>query len=132
MPNTKDSLTRHLIIDRCLSCGEPMSQGEMLEIVNKELNAQQLPLVEYKSTIAKDIKYIAQRWDVEIEKIPRGKEFLFKYKDPNFSIFKSALTPSERAKLKQIAQLMRDFTGLPQFDWLEEVCDRIQISTLDE
>ena len=131
MPNTKNAQLRHLIVDRCLSGGSPMSQGEILERVNAELRAQGKPLVKYKSTIVKDIKFISRTWDVELEKVPRGKEYLFKYKNQNFSIFKSALTPTEQAKLKQIATLMKDFTGIPQFDWMDELCNKINLSTKD-
>lgn len=132
MPHTKDSLLRQLIIDRCLSGGQPMSQGEMLEKVNDELKAQRQPLVKYKSTIAKDLKFITKTWNVELDKIPRGKEYLYKYKNPTFSIFHSALTPTEQEKLKQIAIMMKDFTGLPQFDWMEVVCNRINYLAIDD
>ncbi len=105
-----------------------MSQGEILEKVNEELKAQNQPIVEYKSTIAKDLKYIAQRWGVEYDKVPRGKEYLFKYKDPDFSIFKSALTPSEIDKLNHVIDLLKDFVGLPQFEWIDDIRAKIHVS----
>ncbi len=132
MPNTKKSITRLVVIDRCLSGKYKMTMDEMLQKVNDELRAQQRPIVKYPSTIHRDIEYIEQQWKTEVIMKPKGKEFTYEYKDPSFSIFKSSLTPSELIKLYEIIDQIKDFTGLPQFDWLEEVCNRIQFSTLDE
>ena len=130
MPNTKESLTRLVIIDRCLRSKKPMTLKEILTLVNEELIAQHCPPILRNSTITKDIKYISERWRTEIVKKYIGKEYTYQYKETSFSIFKSSLTPSELEKLYQIVDMIKDFTGLPQFEWLEEVCDRIQISTL--
>ena len=132
MPNTKKSLTRLIVIDRCLSGEKAMTLKEIMDLVNKELLEQQHPLVYRNSTITKDFNYISQKWRIIIDKKSKGKEYTYHYREPSFSIFKSALTPSELEKLYQLVDLIKDFTGLPQFEWLEEVSDRLQISALDE
>lgn len=130
MPKTKDPITRLAVIDRCLR-DEELTLTEITQKVNAELKAQhQLPIV--KSTIVKDLNYITRRLRIEIDKRPKGKEFTQRYKDPSFSIFKSSLTLAELEKLYQIVDLIKDFTGLPQFEWLEQVRDRIQISALSD
>ena len=42
------------------------------------------------------------------------------------------MRPSELEKLYLLVDLIKDFTGLPQFEWLVEVRNRLQISALDE
>ena len=132
MPNTKESQIRELIIDRCLSSGKPMTRREITTKVNQELISRGVPPVNSKSTILDDFDNISQRWRVEIDKKRKGNLWYYNYKDPSFSIFKQTLLPSELEKLYQIVNLIKDFTGLPQFEWLEQVRDRIQISALSD
>ena len=130
MPKTKDAITRLAVIDRCLR-DEELTLTELTNKVNVELIAQhQSPVV--KPTIVKDLNYITRRLRIEVEKKPKGKEFTLRYKVPSFSLFKSSLTLAELEKLNQIVDLIKDFTGLPQFDWLEKVRDRINISAHSE
>ena len=130
MPKTKNPITRLAVIDRCLR-EEELTLTEITQRVNVELKAQhQLPIV--KTTIVKDLNYITRRLRIEIEKKPKGKEFTHRYKEQSFSIFKSSLTLSDLEKLYQLVDLIKDFTGLPQFEWLVEVSNRLQISALDE
>ena len=130
MPKTKEPITRLAVIDRCLR-DEELTLTELTNKVNVELIAQhQSPVV--KPTIVKDLNYITRRLRIEVEKKPKGKEFTLRYKVPSFSLFKSSLTLAELEKLNQIVDLIKDFTGLPQFDWLEKVRDRINISAHSE
>ena len=132
MPNTKQSISRLVVIDRCLSAEKKMTLEEILQKVNEELMAQQKPPVKQNSTIHRDFDFISHQWKIEIVMKPKGKEFTYQYENPRFSIFKSSLTPSELEKLYQLVDLIKDFTGLPQFDWLVEVSNRLQISALDD
>ena len=130
MPNTKDSQLRVQIIDRCLGSGKPMTRKEITNKVNNELASRGLPTVSSKTTILDDFDHISLRWGAEIVRKRKKNIWYYTYKDPSFSIYKRTLSPSELEKLRQIVDLIKDFTGLPQFDWLEEVCNRSQISTL--
>lgn len=131
MPNTKKSLTRLVVIDRCLSGEKAMTLKEIMEKVNKELLEQQQPMVSRNSTITKDLNYISQKWKTIIDKKPKGKEYTYQYREPSFSIFKSVLTPSELDKLYQIVNLLKDFTGLPQFEWIEEISAKLHAYAYD-
>lgn len=130
MPKTKNPITRLAVIDRCLR-EEELTLTVMTKRVNDELIAQHQPPI-VKSTIVKDLNYITRRLRIEIEKKPKGKEFTHRYKNPSFSIFKSTLTLADLEKVYRLVDLIKDFTGLPQFEWLAEVSDRLQISALDE
>jgi predicted DNA-binding transcriptional regulator YafY len=132
MPNTKHSITRLVVIDRCLSAEKKMTLEEILKKVNEELMAQQKPPVKQYSTIHRDFDFISHQWKIEIVMKPKGKEFTYQYEKPTFSIFKSSLTPSDLEKLYRLVDLIKDFTGLPQFEWLVEVSNRLQVTALDE
>ena len=132
MPNTKDSQLRVLIIDRCLSGGIPMTRTEITNKINQELIARGVPPITSKSTILDDFDNISRQWRVEIVKKRKGNYWYYNYKDPTFSIYKQSLTPSDLEKLYQLVDLIKDFTGLPQFEWLVEVSNRLQVTALDE
>ncbi len=132
MPNTKESQLRVLIIDRCLSGGIPMTRTEITNKINQELIARGVPPITSKSTILDDFDNISRQWRVEIVKKRKKNLWYYKYKDPTFSIYNQSLLPSDLEKLYQLVDLIKDFTGLPQFEWLEEVSDRLQISAIDE
>jgi predicted DNA-binding transcriptional regulator YafY len=131
MPRTKDPIARLAIIDRFLCGKEALTLTEITNGVNEELIAQhQSPVV--KSTIVKDLNFIIRSLGIDIDKKPKGKEFTYRYKNPSVSIFNSTLTLVDIEKLNLIVELIKDFIGLPQFEWLSQVSDRLHLSTLDD
>ncbi len=129
MPNSKNPFVRELIIDRCLSGGKEMTLKEIMDEVNKDMAKRQEPGVYAKSTLLKDIKSISERWNVEILKTKRGDKFYYHYKDPVFSIYRSQLRTEDIEKLHQTIGILKNFVGLPHFEWIEELSARIHATT---
>lgn len=122
MPNTRNSSIREIVIDKCLSGGKEMTLKEIWAEVNRELEARDEPVVRSKVTIIQDLKNISLRWNVQIDENKRGKYVYYKYNNPTFSIYTPSLNPEVLVKTKELIKDLECYKGLPNQDWIEEVC----------
>lgn len=129
MPNSKSSSIREVVIDRCLSGPEMMNTNEIWDEVNRVLVEHGEKPVHSKVTILTDIASISERWNIEIEQKYIEKKKYFRYKDREFSIFKAPLRIEDIQKLNQTLDILKDFIGLPHFEWIEEINARIHATT---
>lgn len=129
MPNSKSSSIREVVIDRCLSGPEMMNTNEIWDEVNRVLVEHGEKPVHSKVTILTDIASISERWNIEIEQKYIEKKKYFRYKDREFSIFKAPLRIEDIQKLNQTLDILKEFIGLPHFEWIEEINARIHATT---
>jgi len=131
MPNSRSSSIREIVIDRCLSGPRMMSLKEIWDEVNNVLEDRGEPVVRSKVTILSDIYGISDRWKVVIEttQLPKQKTVYYQYQDPDFSIYKAPLRIEDIQKLNQTLDILKDFVGLPHFEWIEEINARIHATT---
>lgn len=122
MPNTRNSSIREIVIDKCLSGGKEMTLKEIWAEVNKELEARDEPLVRSKVTILQDLKNISLRWNVQIDENKRGMYVYYKYSDPTFSIYTPSIDAEVLLKTKELIKELECYKGLPNQQWIEEVC----------
>ena len=106
MSNTKGSLKREIIIDRLLKRERGYSIQELWEEVNRGLEIECFPTVSI-NTIRGDIQHIMNHYRVKIEVTKRGKKEIFRYEDPNSSIFKNVLTAGELQHLHSMMMSIR-------------------------
>ncbi len=125
MAKNKGYSIREVIIDRCLSGLRAMTINEILDKVNEELGYLLESPIKDRGTIWRDLKNIEAKWHIIIEEIKIGRKTYYKYSDPKFSIYKAPLSLDEMQKLNQTLDLLKDFTGLPYFDWIDVVNARI-------
>lgn len=94
--------------------------------MNKMLQSKDLQPVS-KRTIQKDIAHMrsSDGWEIELcddlHGGKSGREMIYHYKDPAFSIYKEELTPEEKKQLRNTIEMLRRFKGLPNYDDLEQV-----------
>jgi predicted DNA-binding transcriptional regulator YafY len=65
-------------------------------------------------------------WNIELERIQDGKTKYLRYVDDNFSILGMPLNELEITQLKEALNVFRQFEGMPQFEWMEEVIAKLQ------
>jgi len=130
MPKSKNADVRIKVIDRCLSDkNRKYTTAEMLELCNKELEDRGFDPISSTNSIRNDRNQIEKTYpDALIEEIREGKNIYYHYADPNFSIFSPPLKSDEVAQLTQMLGILKRFKGMPQFDWLADVTERLGAS----
>ena len=130
MPKSKNADVRIKVIDRCLSAkNRKYSTAEMMELCNKELKDRGFAPITALNSIRNDMAQIEKNYpNALIEETREGRNIYYHYSDPDFSIYKTPLRPEEKVQLIQTLQLTKRFKGMPQFDWITEISDRLNTS----
>ncbi len=130
MPNSKRSEVRIKVIDRCLSDRRRRYTTAMIfELCNEELIRKDFQPVSSMNSIRADMDQIQRVYaGADIESTREGRNIYYRYADPSFSIFKIPLRPDEIIQLTQTLRLLQRFKGMPQFDWVDEISERLGFS----
>ena len=135
MPKTKSAELRIKVIDQCLSDRRrKYSTAKIFERCNEELLKRDFVPITAMNSIRDDMEQIQRIYPgADIESYREGRNIYYRYADPNFSIFKTPMNPDEIIQLTQTLRLLRRFKGMPQFDWVDEIAERLGASLkLDE
>lgn len=135
MPKTKSAELRIKVIDQCLSDRKrKYSTAKIFERCNEELKKRDFFPITAMNSIRSDMEQIERVYPgAEIESYREGRNIYYRYADPNFSIFKTPLKADELIQLTQTLRLLRRFRGMPQFNWVDEIAERLGASLkLDE
>ncbi len=130
MPKSKSADIRIKVLDRCLSDkNRKYTTAEMFDLCNKELEDRGLDTISSLNSIRNDRDQIENTYpDATIEAIREGKNIYYHYADPNFSIFSPPLKSDEVVQLTQMLSVLKRFKGMPQFNWLADVTERLGAS----
>jgi len=142
MPVNKNAMTRYKILDELLSNRYHNYSLDDLteEVCNRLSDMDPKSNGVTRRTIELDLHYL--EWDgpfyVEIERYTvagfdreRQKDYAKKclrYKNPSFSIFKKKMTSDEEYLLGQAMSLLGQFDGLPNFEVLEDLRQRLDLA----
>lgn len=83
-----------------------------------------------KRQVYEDIKFMesSQGWNIEIKRLKDGKRTWHRYADKSYSINKSPLTQVEVNQVNEVLLTLSRFKGMPQFEWIEEILVRLELS----
>jgi len=83
-----------------------------------------------KRQVWEDIKFMKSRegWQIELEQYKEGKRMYYRYADPSFSIENLPFTEADLNQLRSAIQILNQFEGVPQLEWIEEMVTKIQYS----
>jgi predicted DNA-binding transcriptional regulator YafY len=70
----------------------------------------------------------SQGFDAPIESYRDGKKVYYRYTDLSFSINNQPLNQKEAQQLKESLMTLSRFKGLPQYEWVEEIKARLEVS----
>jgi len=77
-----------------------------------------------------DINYMESEegWSIPLLRLKDGKRTFYRYGGKDFSINRQPLSPTELEQLKDTIYILNRFSGMPQFDWMNEVLTRFESS----
>lgn len=129
MSINKSALIRYKILDTCFrNPGKDYFIEDLIHECNRVLSELSS---EGKSVSRRQILYDIQfmesceGWSVELERIGHGRRKSYRYSDIGFSIHNMPLNKTEIYHLKSAISILRSFEGMPQFDWLDEIIQKI-------
>lgn len=81
-----------------------------------------------KKQIYEDIQFLicSPSYYAPITKDKEGRGVYYYYSNPDFSIVEKPLTDEELTKLEAALQVFLTFNGLPHFDWIEDIIDKLK------
>jgi predicted DNA-binding transcriptional regulator YafY len=130
MSVNKYAFIRYKVLDRCFR-----NPGRMyfIEDLIDECN---LVLTDYdptcsgisRRTIFLDIEFMESEfgWSVPLERYAVGKRCYYRYSDLCFSITNQPLNMVEADQLKSALIIMSRFSGVPQFEWVDELIPQLE------
>lgn len=129
MPRTKKYSQREMLIDKCLSTGKALTGEALMRKINAELRSRGMPEILSRSTFAADINEINSKFygvyhRNVIKRERHGRQYLYYYTVPGFSIYNRELTAEELNDIHHLVSTIRRFRGMPRFSWLETLEER--------
>lgn len=130
MATNKHALIRYKILDKCFrNPGKRYFLSDLMAEVDKvlmEIHPDIRPIS--RRQIFDDMTFMksSDGWDAEIESIRNGKRVYYRYQNPKFSINNMPLNALEINQLKSAFDILAQFKGVPQFDWMDALLAKLQ------
>lgn len=130
MATNKNALIRYKVLDKCFrNTGRKYFINDLIDECNKVL-----------SEIDPDFSGISRRqifddmlfmesgegWSIDLGKFRDGKKVYYRYNDTSFSINNMPLNELEVTQLKSAIDILSQFKGMPQFEWIHEMVPKLQ------
>ncbi len=136
MPTNKNALIRYRVLDNCFrNHGRMYFIDDLIEACEKVL----LDLDPDSNGISRrqifeDISFMESKegWHIELEKLRDGKKVYYRYADPSFSINSMPLNQLEIEQLRSTIDILSQFKGMPQFEWMHELLPKLQQGIADK
>jgi len=130
MATNKNALIRYKVLDNCFrNPGRKYfiddliaeCEGILLEI-DPESNGIS------RRQIFEDIAFMESKegWSIELDKLRDGKKVYYRYADMSYSINNMPLNEVEINQLKAAVDILSQFKGMPQFEWVNELVPKLQ------
>ncbi|WP_430933617.1 helix-turn-helix transcriptional regulator [Saccharicrinis sp. 156] len=133
MPTNKNATIRYLALDRCFSNpGRKYDINDLIQACNEAL----LDIDPHSTGVKKrqvydDIKFIqdSKGYNAPLESFKEGKRAFYRYTDMDFSISNQPINEQEAQQLRETLTTLSRFQGLPQFEWIEDMKARLELSS---
>ncbi|MBK9641752.1 MAG: WYL domain-containing protein [Saprospiraceae bacterium] len=130
MATNKHALIRYKILDGCFrNSGKRYYIEDLIKACEKillEIDPSSNGIS--RRQIFEDISFMesVDGWQIELQRIRDGKRCYYRYSDPNFSINNMPLNEIELANLESAINILSQFKGMPQFEWVNELVPKIK------
>ena len=130
MSVTKHQLIRYKILDQCFrNPGRTYFIEDLINACN-DVIFEIDPSIKGVSrrTIFLDIEFMESEagWSVPLERYSLGRRCYYRYSDLSFSISNQPLNLVEAEQLKSALIVMSRFSGVPQFEWVDELIPQLK------
>jgi len=125
MATNKNAIIRYQALDKCLrNPGKNYSIEDLVSECNVAL-ADVSPNTTgiKKRQVYDDLKFMrdSKGYDAPIISLKNGRVVYYHYMDRTFTIGKQPLNEMEAQQLKESLHTLSRFSGLPQFEWIEDM-----------
>jgi predicted DNA-binding transcriptional regulator YafY len=130
MATNKNALIRYKVLDNCFrNTGKQYFIEDLIIECEKALDE-----IDNNSSgisrrqIFDDISFMESKegWSIELEKKRVGKKVFYRYVEKKFSINNMPLTEIEINQLYSAMNVLSQFKGMPQFDWIHELLPKLK------
>ena len=130
MATNKNALIRYKVLDTCFrNSGRRYFIDDLLEACDKVLS--EIDLLSNgisRRQLFEDISFMESEegWSIELTKEREGKKVFYRYTNPSFSINNMPLNEVEINQLKSAIDILSQFKGMPQFEWIHELVPKLK------
>lgn len=130
MATNKNALIRYKVLDNCFrNPGRRYFIDDLiLECTNilAELDPNSNGIS--RRQVFEDIAFMERQegWSIELDKLRDGKKVYYRYANMSFSINNMPLNEVEINQLKAAVNILSQFKGMPQFEWVNELVPKLQ------
>ncbi len=130
MGTNKNALIRYKVLDKCFrNSGRKYFIEDLIEECEKmllEIDPESNGIS--RRQIFEDIFFMesAEGWSIDLERLRDGKRVYYRYADVTFSINNMPLNDVEINQLKAAMDILSQFKGMPQFEWINEMVPKLQ------
>jgi len=127
MPYAKNCNLRYQVLDHCLQSKLGSTLNQLREACNAKLSVAGYNRISpnSKNTILSDLGFLIDYYNAPVVRCRIGREIFYKYSDPKFSIFKSTLPEEDLIKIQQTLDMLGNFEGRVNFEWVEDIKIRL-------
>lgn len=132
MAGNKHALTRYRALDACFS--NWMRKYYIEDLIDRcdEALAERYPSGDVgisRRTLFDDLNDLGElvaEYGVEILRLNDGRRKFYRYNKAGFSLFTKGFTEEELHALKYNIQMLQRFKGLPTFEWMTSLVDKLE------
>ena len=130
MATNKNAFIRYKVLDNCFrNPGRRYFIDDLIaecESVLLEIDPKSNGIS--RRQIFEDIAFMESKegWSIELDKLRDGKKVYYRYADMSFSINNMPLNEVEINQLKAAVDILSQFKGMPQFEWVNELVPKLQ------
>lgn len=131
MATNKHAIIRYRALDKCFASKKPHTIKMLLDACNEALYSHDGKTDGIKRRqLYDDIDFMQSEagWGVDLIIEREGREAVYRYSDPDFSINKKGLSETESGQIKEALMILTRFRGMPQFEWVNEVVAKFESS----
>lgn len=130
MAINKSALVRYKILDNCFrNPGKRYFISDLIaecESVLLEIDPESNGIS--RRQIFEDISFMESKegWGIVLSRLRDGKKVFYRYADTTFSINNMPLNEVEINQLKAAVDILSQFKGMPQFEWVNELVPKLK------
>ena len=130
MATIKNALIRYKVLDNCFrNSGRRYFINDLIAACNSvliEIDPDSNGIS--RRQIFDDIAFMESKegWSVELTRSRDGKRVYYRYTDLSFSINNMPLNEIEINQLKDAVDILSQFKGMPQFEWMNELLPKLK------
>jgi predicted DNA-binding transcriptional regulator YafY len=130
MATNKNALLRYKVLDKCF---RNPGKRYFIEDLISECDDVLLEIDPESNGISRrqifdDVAFMESKegWEIELDRLKDGKRVYYRYSDTSFSINNMPLNEVEINHLKDAMNILSQFKGMPQFEWVNELVPKLQ------